>query len=41
MNRRNFLDTGDMIIGKVITADRLGYPGSWEDFNPDFVHIQL
>ena len=20
-----------MIIGKVITADRLGYPGSWED----------
>ena len=25
MNRRNFLNTGDMVIGKVITANQLGY----------------
>ena len=31
MNKRNFLNTGDMIIGKVITADRLGYPSSTEE----------
>ena len=30
MNRRNFLNTGDMILAKVITADRLGYPCSKE-----------
>ena len=25
MNRRNFLNTGDMVIGKVITANQFGY----------------
>ena len=25
MNRRNLLNTGDMVIGKVITANQLGY----------------
>ena len=31
MNRQNFLNTGDMVIAKVITADRLGYPDSEDE----------
>ena len=31
MNRRNLLNAGNMVIGKVITADRVGYTGSEQE----------